>query len=53
MTYADVVLYDVLGRMTDADDAMFSNMVMSSQGLVSMWKTVSNMVVLGCEIPLV
>ena len=26
MTYADVVLYDVLGRMTDADDAMFSKL---------------------------
>ena len=24
MSYADVVLYDVLGRMTDADDAVFS-----------------------------
>ena len=26
MTYADVVLYDVLGRMTDADDVMFSKL---------------------------
>ena len=24
MSFADVVLYDVLGRLTDADDAMFS-----------------------------
>ena len=24
MSYADVVLFDVLGRMTDADDAVFS-----------------------------